>query len=162
MKVIINGLLSVNNIGGTTIGNSSSNITANTYSRVNKNGSININTDPRFGAPYSTNLTVQSGGNIFAVPTINSVTIGGGPSYIIQQGTFPVYLDPDQGNTILYAHHFGGTSITVNSNGTPLIYVFKNGVEQGGATCANGFSGPFNFTFTENDVISISSADCGD
>ena len=162
MKVIINGSLNINNSGGTTIGNSSSNITANTYCKINKNGSININTDPRFGVPYPTNFQVTCGGNPFAGANIYSVSIGGGPTYIIQQGTFPVYADPDQGNTLLNGHHFGGTSITIGQISNANMYVYKNGVEQGGGTCNNPFGGPFIFNFTETDIISISSTDCGD
>jgi hypothetical protein len=165
MKVIINGSLNVNNSGGTTVGNSSSSITANTYSRVNKNGSINISTDPRFNAPYPTNLSIYGVGDYEGFSYISSVTIGGGPNYIIQQGTFPVYADPNFGNTALYAHHFGGTSITVE-RGVEVIYIYKNGIEQGGSTCNNP-TGNFingtllNFTFTETDIIIINGNDCG-
>jgi hypothetical protein len=164
MKVIINGSLNINNSGGTTIGNSSSSITANTYCRINQNGSININTDPRFGVPYSTNFQITCGGNPYAGANIYSVSIGGGPTYIIQQGTFPVYSNPNfnDGNTLLNGHHFGGTSITIGEYNNATIFVYKNGVEQGGGTCNNPFFGPFNFTFTENDVITISSDQCSD
>jgi len=163
MKVIINGSLNVNNSGGTIVGNSSSSITANTYSRVNKNGSINISTDPRFNAPYPTNLSIYNVGDSTGFSYISSVTIGGGPNYIIQQGTFPVYANPDSGNTALYAHHFGGTSITVEGIVT-VIYIYKNGIEQGGATCnnpnGNFINGTLNFTFTETDIIIINGNDC--
>jgi len=118
------------------------------------------------GAPkpptYSTNFQVTCGGNPNGGANIYSVSIGGGPTYIIQQGTFPVYSSLDNGNTLLNGHHFGGTSITIGELGNAYILVYKNGVEQGGGTCNNPFFGPFNFTFTENDIISISSTDCGD
>jgi hypothetical protein len=165
MKVIINGSLNINNSGGTTIGNSSSSITANTYSRVNKNGSINVNTDPAFGVPYSTNLTINNYGNPLSTNpyvTLDSVVIGGGSNFIIQQGTFPLYADIAYGNTTMYGHHFGGTSITINQYGLGPIFVYKNGIEQGGGDCINFFTGPFNFTFTENDIIIINGDYCSD
>jgi len=108
-----------------------------------------------------TNFQVTCGGNPFIGANINSVSIGGGPAYIIQQGTFPVYSNPDDGNTLLNGHHFGGTSITIGQDGNANIFVYKNGVEQGGGTCINPFFGPFNFTFTETDIITISSEECG-
>ena len=132
-------------------------ININTYCRINRNGSININTDPRFGAPYSTNLIISCGGN---EAYINSVLIGGGPAYIIQQGTFPVYSNPDAGNTILYGHHFGGTSVTVTEGFNATLIFSINGVGLEGSCGAPSF-GPFNYTFTENDVITISSSECG-
>jgi len=141
-------------------------ININTYCRINRNGSININTDPRFGVPYSTNFQITCGGNPYVQPSanINGLSIGGGPAYIIQQGTFPVYSNPNDGNTLLNGHHFGGTSITVSEYFNATIYVYKNGIEQGGGTCSpyNPNFGPFVFNFTETDIISISSTDCGD
>ena len=135
-------------------------ININTYCRINRNGSVNINTDPRFGVPYPTNFQVTCGGNPFIEANIFSVSIGGGPAYIIQQGTFPVYSNPNDGNTLLNGHHFGGTSITIGESNNANILVYKNGVEQGGGNCNNPFSGPFNFTFTEADIITISSEEC--
>jgi hypothetical protein len=135
-------------------------ININGYSRINQNGSININTDPRFGATYSTNLIVYCGGNPDQVSTTSFVTILGGQNYIILQGTFPVYANPADGNTVLYGHHFGGTRIDVGMDAA-YITVYKNGVEQGGGNCDNPFYGPFIFNFTETDIITISGDYCG-
>jgi hypothetical protein len=135
-------------------------ININTYCRINRNGSININTDPRFGAPYSTNLIVACGGVTGAA--ILNVTIQGANSYIIQQGTFPVYSDSQFGNTVLYGHHFGGTSITVSEQINASITLSINGIPKEG-DCNNPITGTYtwNYIFTENDVIQISSTDCG-
>jgi hypothetical protein len=135
-------------------------ITINTYCRVNQNGSININTDPRFGVPYSTNLTVQCGGNIDVDAQMVSVSIGGGPTYIIKEGSFPVYAAlPD---TFISAHHFGGTSITVTEAGNGTMTLSINGIEKEG-TCVSPITGTYtyNYTFTENDIIIVSSSECG-
>jgi len=56
MGVIINGGLNINNTGTTINKKSSTSISINQYSRINQNGSININTDYKFF--YSTNLTI--------------------------------------------------------------------------------------------------------
>jgi hypothetical protein len=135
-------------------------ININTYCRINQNGSININTDPRFGViSYSTNLTVYCVYNF--VPTghaINSISISGGPAYIIKQGTFPVYdSDPN-----LYGHHFGGTSMTISESNNATILIYLNGTLMEGS-CVNPITGTYtwNYSFTENDNITIIGNDCG-
>lgn len=130
-------------------------ITINKYCRINKNGSININTDPAFGDLYSTNLIISCGGN--TGDTINSVTIGGGSAYIIVSGAFPASVDV--GN-VIYAHHFGGTSVAVTENGNATLLFNINGILIEGS-CPSPSFGPFNYTFTENDIITIGSSDCG-
>ena len=135
-------------------------ITINTYCRINRNGSININTDPRFGVPYSTNLIVQCGGNPDANAQIFSVSIGGGPAYIIKEGSFPVYAG--QANTNIEAHQFGGTSITVSEGNNATMTLSINGIPKEGS-CANPITGTYtwNYTFTESDIILVSSDSCG-
>jgi hypothetical protein len=161
MGINIKGSLNVKNIGTTINKNSSADISINQYSRINRNGSININTDPGFGSVvYSTNLIVYCGGNPDQVSTTSFVTILGGQNYIILQGTFPVYANPADGNTVLYGHHFGGTRIDVGMDAA-VIYVYKNGIEQGGGNCYNPFFGPFIFNFTETDIITINGDYCG-
>jgi len=131
-------------------------ININGYSRINRNGSININTDPMFGV-LPTNLQVSSDNNPSNALYISSVSIGGGPAYIIKTGTFPVYGNDAAGNTFLYGHHFGGTSITIYEyTGTATIQLYINGVEI--AADINVFIDPhiYTYTFTETDIIQIS------
>ena len=148
------------NSTGTTINkNSITSISVSPYSRINRNGSININTDRRFGVPYPTNLTVGEG--ISGDPTgryIGSVSIGGGPAYVILDGTFPVY----DTTTNLTAHHFGGTSITVSEAGNATMTLSINGIPKEGS-CANPITGTYtwNYTFIESDQIIIVGSDCG-
>jgi hypothetical protein len=154
MGVIINGSLNVNNTGTIINANSVTSISTGPYSRINKNGSININTDPRFGVPYPVNFEVTT-----ILGPIISVSIGGGPQYIIKQGTFPVtYL------TSLFGHHFGGTSITISEIGNATVYVAVNNLPIiGGGTCSEPKTDTFtiNYTFTEQDFILIYGNDCG-
>lgn len=133
-------------------------ITINKYCRINQNGSININTDPTFGGvplPLPINLIIScQGGN---ASEITSVTIGGGPAYVILNGAFPASVD--LGN-IIYAHHFGGTSVSAGEyNNATLIFSINGTALEG--SCPSPSFGPFNYTFTENDIITIDSLDCG-
>jgi hypothetical protein len=134
---------------------------------LNTNGTgnfslINNNNSGKFSLtkPYSQNLIVYCGGNPDANAATYDVSIGGGPEYIILEGTFPVYANPADGNTVLYGHHFGGTSVSVSEN-VVTIYVYKNGVQQGISDCLNPNGGPFVFNFTENDIIAVSGDYCG-
>jgi hypothetical protein len=138
-------------------------ITINKYCRINRNGSININTDPAFGyiPPLPTNLTVYdiyNNGPIGA--NISSVSIGGASPYIIFDGrTFPVYdSDPN-----LYGHHFGGTSITVSESGNATMIILINNLVVFGS-CSNPVNGTATYTgtFTENDQVVIRGDYCGD
>jgi len=132
---------------------------AGNFKLINNNGSgqLSLKAPP---IVYSQNLIVYCGGNPDAGATTNSVSIGGGQGYIILEGTFPVYANPAQGNTVLYGHHFGGTSVSVDENAF-TIYVYKNEVQQGISDCLNPNFGPFVFNFTENDIIRISGDYCG-
>ena len=134
---------------------------------LNTNGTgnfklINNNGSGKFSAiaPYSTNLTVQCGGNPLADAQIVSVSIGGGPAYIIQQGSFPVYAALP--STFISAHHFGGTSITVAEFGNATMTLSINGLAKEG-NCGSPITGTYTwtYTFTENDIVLISSSDCG-
>jgi hypothetical protein len=161
MGVIINGGLNINNTGTTINKKSSTSISINQYSRINQNGSININTDYKFF--YSTNLTSYVIYNPDSGPvgrSINSVLINGGPPYVIINGvTFPIL---DDNSTILYAHHFGGTSITVSESGNATMLIYLNGTLVVGS-CINPITGTYtwNYPFTENDKIFISADFCG-
>jgi hypothetical protein len=129
-------------------------ITINQYCRINQNGSININTDPAFGGvipPLSTNLLIYC----IAGGSINSVTIGGGPSYVIKEGSFPV-----DSTILLQAHQFGGTSISFGDFTQSGVAIKVNGVQLFGI-CGVTDNGPFNYTFTENDLIEVFGQDCG-
>jgi hypothetical protein len=135
---------------------------------LNTNGTgnfslINNNNSGKFSLtkPYSQNLIVQCGGNPDVNAATYGVSIGGGPEYIILEGTFPVYANPADGNTVLYGHHFGGTSVSVSEFPVVTIYVYKNEVQQGISDCLNPNFGPFVFNFTENDIIRISGDYCG-
>jgi hypothetical protein len=156
MGVIINGGLNVNSTGTTINTKPSTSISVGLYSRINQNGSININTDPAFGyvpPPLSTNLEVRT-----LLGPIISVSIGGAPPYIIQNGTLPVY-----DTTYLTGHHFGGTSITIEEAGNANVVILVNNLTIiGGGTCANPNLGTFtvNYTFTEQDYILIRGDDC--
>lgn len=110
---------------------------------------------------YSTNLTVQCGGNPDANAQIISVSIGGGPAYITKQGTFPVFANPVSGNTVLYAHHFGGTSITVTEFSNATMTLSINGIAKEG-NCVSPITGTYTwtYTFTESDIIVVSSDSC--
>ena len=129
------------------------------FKLVNDNGSgkFSLISPP---PSYSTNLTVQCGGNPLANAQIVSVSIGGGPAYIIQQGSFPVYAALP--STFVSAHHFGGTSITVTEANNATMTLSINGIAKEG-DCVSPITGThiYNYTFTENDTIVISSSDCG-
>jgi len=155
MGVIINGGLNVNSTGTVINTNSTTGIITGPCSRVNRNGGIDISTDTRFGVPYPVNLTISCNGNTGA--TINSVTIGGGPAYVIVSGAFPASVDA--GN-IVRAHHFGGTSVTVTEQGNGTLLFYRNGILLEGS-CVTPSFGPFSYTFTENDIILIDSSVCG-
>jgi hypothetical protein len=139
-------------------------ININTYCRINRNGSININTDPRFGAPYSTNLTIYAAYNQDQGPSyarsIDAVSINGGTPYVILNGvTLPVY---DDNSTILYAHHFGGTSITVSeSNNATMIILINNSLVFGSCNSPVNGTATYTGTFTENDQVVIYGDYCG-
>jgi hypothetical protein len=158
MGVIINGGVNINNTGTIINAKSATSISINQYCRINQNGSININTDPTFGGvppPLSTNLIIScNGGN---ASEITSVTIGGGPAYVIVSGAFPASVD--LGN-IIYAHHFGGTSVSAGEYNNATLIFSINGVGLEGGCGAPSF-GPFNYTFTESDIITLGSSDCG-
>jgi hypothetical protein len=155
MGVIINGSLNVNNTGTIINATSATSISTGQYNRVNKNGGIDINTDARFGVPYPVNLIIFCSGNTGA--TIDSVTIGGGPAYVIVSGAFPASVDV--GN-VVRAHHFGGTSVSVTQGGNATLLFYINGILLEGS-CVTPSFGPFNYTFTENDTILIDSSACG-
>jgi hypothetical protein len=122
----------------------------------NNSGKLLLNAPP---IVYSTNLTVGEG--ISGDPLgryIGSVSIGGGPTYVILDGTFPVY----DSSTNLLAHHFGGTSITVSEAGNATMTLSINGIPKEGS-CANPITGTYtwNYTFIESDQIIILGSDCG-
>ena len=129
------------------------------FSLINNNGSgrLSLNAPPLV---YSTNLTVSCGGNPLADAQIVSVSIGGGPAYIIQQGSFPVYAALP--NTFISAHHFGGTSITVAEFGNATMTLSINGLAKEG-NCGSPITGTYtwNYAFTESDQIIILGSDCG-
>jgi hypothetical protein len=121
---------------------------------INRNGGISIN-----ASSYPINLTIQE--SISGTPigrTINSVTIGGGPAYIISSGTFPVC---DTCSSIL-GHHFGGTSITVSESGNATIVININGIDRLGS-CVSPVTGTatLTYTFTRYDQVLIFGTDCG-
>jgi hypothetical protein len=156
MGVIINGGLNVSTDTGVIVNTSSySTVSVNGAFTVNKNGNVSVK-----ARPYSTNLTVQCGGNPLANAQIVSVSIGGGPAYIIQQGSFPVYAALP--STFISAHHFGGTSITVTEANNATMELSINGVPKEG-DCLNPITGTYtyNYTFTANDIIVVSSSECG-
>ena len=129
------------------------------FKLINNNGSGNFSliVPPLV---YSTNLTVQCGGNPAADAQIVSVSIGGGPAYIIKEGSFPVFAG--QANTNISAHHFGGTSITVAEFGNATMTLSINGIAKEG-DCVSPITGTYTwtYTFTENDIVLISSSECG-
>ena len=141
-------------------------ININGYCRINRNGSININTDSAFGyvPPLSTNLTIYAAYNSDQGPSyvrsIDAVSINGGTPYVILNGVIlPVY---DDSSTILYAHHFGGTSITVSeSNNATMLILINNSLVFG--SCSNPVNGTATYTgtFTENDQVVIIGDYCG-
>ena len=93
--------------------------------------------------PYSINLTVGEG--ISGDPAgryIGSVSIGGGPTYIILDGTFPVY----DTSTNLTAHHFGGTSITVSEAGNVTMTLSINGIPKEGS-CGSPITGTYTWNY---------------
>jgi hypothetical protein len=100
-----------------------------------------------------TNLSVSAEG---CAGSIQSVSIGGGPAYVIQSGTFPVDC-----NAPLSAHHYGGTSITITEQ--DAIYgttVRINGIVVAGG-CNQGYGTyTVTYTFTEYDIIEIFVNDC--
>ena len=75
-------------------------ININTYCRVNRNGSININTDPTFPIPTTTTSTTTT----TTTSTFNNFACVSGPltfangTYIFggYAGDFPVYVGPNE------------------------------------------------------------------
>lgn len=135
------------------------------FQNTNNSGNISLinknNSGRLLGSrnPYSINLTVGEG--ISGDPAgryIGSVSIGGGPTYIILDGTFPVY----DTSTNLTAHHFGGTSITVSEAGNATMTLSINGIPKEGS-CGSPITGTYtwNYAFTESDQIIILGSDCG-
>ena len=102
MKVIINGSLNVNNSGGTIVGNSSSSITANTYSRVNKNGSINISTDPAFGLISTFNFTLSYFPQSQGFPSANDGDVNSISGTTFTPPFTPKLVDVDGYNNFTY------------------------------------------------------------
>ena len=128
------------------------------FKLINNNGSgrFSLNAPPLV---YSINLTV--GESISGDPAgryIGSVSIGGGPTYVILDGTFPVY----DTSANLTAHHFGGTSITVSEAGNATMTLSINGIPKEGS-CGSPITGTYtwNYAFIESDQIIILGSDCG-
>jgi len=142
-------------------------ININTYCRINKNGSINISTDPTFAPPqtfanYSIQLsigllqadTVASLSGIQFTPSGTNITVppelvNNGPAQIIYTSTgpivsnIPITLTLNKGTLdFAYGYQLGN------------VYLQKNGVIQSGIPVSEGpDSYTFNVTADVNDNI---------
>jgi len=106
MGVIINGSMNIDS-GGISINlqPSDNNIIINTYCRINKNGSININTDPTFPIPPDPNFACVSGAG---TPEINGTYVFTDNYTFGIEGTRPRYQNIVSGIQILAAAGFAG------------------------------------------------------
>jgi len=139
-------------------------ININTYCRINKNGSINISTDPTFAPPqtfanYSIQLsigllqadTVASLSGIQFTPSGTNITVppelvNNGPFQIIYTGTgstvsnIPITLTLNKGTLDFVGYQLGN------------VYLQKNGVIQGSGIVVS--EGPDSYTFNVTAGVS--------